>query len=326
MKETIRQLSHGDLDGISCVILSQIVYGEGLDYSICKYYSELDEMIENEVNSGTLDRKLVITDLSISKTSKSPSVLMELVSKPSFKGLEIVDHHLNTLETSEMFINESATNMVVDTKYCATKLYYMRLVKDTTFDYDITYSLSTPFIRDFVECVNDWDTWKWIEKGNIPAKKLSLACSMLSNEQFIQSVIEYNSEHPLSNVYEFLNNLTCPFNDLLYSQENDILLDFKNKAKQIKHIEYEGYKLGVVICEKFVSEIGDLLAIENPNDDIIVLVSSGTVSFRSKGNKPNNNCKEFASVFGGGGGHFNSAGCTINSRIEKEIVAKAMMS
>lgn len=299
----VKLFTHNDLDGVSCAILAKIAYGENVDIEYCNY-DDVNEKVEDFIDSKDVDvlsyDKIFITDISINKE------LAEEINT-IFNHFVLLDHHqtaeyLNMYDWCKVTVEENGE------KTSGTRMFYDYLINE---NYLFDFSEWNDVIFKFVETVRKYDTWLWKTKYNdITPKKWNDLFHIYGRDLFIEKVLDKitNVDFNFSETDELILKLT----------QDKIDRYIESKQKQIIEKDILGYKAGVIFAEQYHSEVGNVLATNNPHLDFIVLINpSYSVSYRTVKNinLGNDIAKHFS-----GGGHPSAAGSPITDDIKNRII------
>lgn len=144
MNKLILHISHNDLDGVSCGILTK-KFLKNVHVIYCNY-DEIDNILEE--TAGEFD-SILITDMCASRY-----VLEGMMGEAE---ITVIDHHV----TSEWV--KDYHGMVHDMNSCAAKLTWQWL-KDQGYKVDE--------YEDYIDCVNDYDLWKLKRKDSLEMNML----------------------------------------------------------------------------------------------------------------------------------------------------------
>lgn len=276
----IKLITHSDLDGIGCEILFRYVEGmfdDNIDVVIAEY-NDVNEVVENALNGLENGKytELFITDLSINN---------ELAKRirDNNMNVKLLDHH-----PSAEFLNKyKFANVIIESgrgKECGTSLlasYYYQYLQHVNIE-----------IVKFIELVRQYDTWEWKDKyNNIDAKKLNDLLYILGREKFVNLILQklLNNE----SLFDETTNL------ILELKQNEINNYINTKEKDLIIKEVLGYKVGIIMCDMYSSELGNVLSEKHPELDFIAIIKQNSVELRCI--KDNINLTEIAKHFGGGG-------------------------
>lgn len=328
MEEMIH-LTHTDLDGFGCAVVSSAALGEE---KIIRYlhadYHELDKVLEEAAESGT--KEILITDLNLNEDQA------KFVDECFTKKL-LIDHHGTGAKVADRYkwyhLHEGV---------CATKLLY------DFFDLRGKFSGRSSSDREFkkgleffVDIVDDYDIWR-LEKRDFwnagavmtryvmnPLPVLSLREDRYLKRTMLSALVR-GSEWPVN--IELSSNLILNMESALKASINKLLPPNVSESIDIKEVlgldaytfiaKFQGAlfdryaecivetKFGKVFVFKDVPnfaaiQYGILTFFELEPEAIVASYSSdkNSVSFRSA----NMMAREIALAFGGGG-HPNAAG------------------
>ena len=285
-------ISHTDLDGFGSTIIGKHL----LKYVTYKNLNndDVEDYIENIISTGfylTYD-VIFICDLNVSKeyAEKMDSI------KDFKEKLVLLDHH----EHAKYLNKYDWAKVVFDHKESksGTELFYDYLKEN--LNEDISY------IKDFAELIKIYDIWEWKNKYNgigkgLSAKNLNDLFQFIGAENFQREVIKANFNiDRINKVYEeFKSIIEFERNKYIENHKKDLVkLDITNKCK-----------IGLLIADRYISELGNIICEENKDIKAVFLISSNHVAIRSIGDKFN--CGELAKLLNGGG-HINSAGFSMS--------------
>ena len=260
----IKLFTHTDLDGVSCEILSKIAFGEDIDVVRCGY-GNIDDKVEEFINSAEEYDKLFITDISVNK--EIADKLLSISDK-----VILLDHHKTALWLNEYpFALVQVEDESVG-KMCGAYLFYEYLKKNHE-EFNDTLALKL-----FVKYVRMYDTWEWKEKyDNIIPKRLNDLMYMDGPNEFIDKMI-----------YRLGNNLAIfDDTDLMKLQIEQTYINSyaaqKNETLIVNDSLFPEHIVGIVFTDKYISELGNKLCELHPELDFVVLInmSTLTVSYRT---------------------------------------------
>ena len=117
--------------------------------------------------------RVVIVDYHI-----EPSEMKELIEKVGAENVVWIDHHKSSIEKYEKSdVDISGIGGIRDTRYCGAYLTYFWLGNrqhGSKGNPAFAYSDAPRYIQ----LIDDWDTFKWHDKGNVDAYHFMLACNM----------------------------------------------------------------------------------------------------------------------------------------------------
>ena len=253
------------------------------DFIISKDYYNYDEIF--------------VTDISVNEE------VAELLDKCE-KDVILLDHHktaewLNKYDWAKVEENDE----YLGRKTSGTLMLYRYL--DTN-----KFNVLKSQIRDFVYMVNDYDTWHWNQVGDLKPKQLNDLYYIYKEDNFINKILTFF-------ISENKNIFTSTDDLLLNIKQSDIDLYIEKKNKSIIRYNINGYNVGVVFCENYISEVGNTLCKLNQDIDLMALINmDGTVSYRTiKDVDVSTIAKKY-----GGGGHIKASGSQFDESIKENIL------
>lgn len=296
----IKLFTHTDLDGVSCEILGKIAFGEDIDVVRCGY-GNIDDKVEEFINSDEEYDKLLITDISVKKE------LADALNNVSDKVI-LLDHHKTALWLNEY---SYALVQVEDEsigKMCGAYLFYEYLKKNhKEFD-------DTPALKLFIDYVRMYDTWEWKEKyDNIIPKRLNDLMYIDGPNEFIDKM-----------VYRLGNNLfILDDTDLMKLQIEQTYINSyiaqKNETLMVNDDLFPEYTVGITFADKYISELGNKLCELHPESDFVVLINMSTLTVSYRTVKDNLDLSDIAKRFGGGG-HPKASGSRFDASIINDML------
>lgn len=296
----IKLFTHTDLDGVGCAILAKLAFGtEVVDIEYCNY-DDINTKVEEYFN-GDSEYECHITDISIND---------ELANKinDSGKKYQLLDHHptaleLNKYEWCDVQIEDENTHI----KTSGTELYYYWLI-------DNGYLIGNSTLKNFVELVRDYDTWRWSTLGDegIICKQVNDLLYLYGRENFIDWCIAMiqNGSFPM---------LTDVDKIVLEIKQREIDSYIEEKCKSLFIGNLCGRPCGIVFADKYISELGNRLCQMYSEFDFVVIINmDSTVSYRTIRDDIDLG-KDVAKVFGGGG-HPKAAGSQISEEIRMNCI------
>ena len=306
--------SHNDLDGIACNVVAKYFF-DNIKIFNCNY-NEIDDVIYRELYNNK-NNNVIISDISYSKNRKDITKLLK-----SQRSVIIADHHPGSLWIKHIF---KTANVRESGDKCGAVLLYeiLEYIYETSNSFDTNpdkvkldyYFDKLKFdnnrLYNFLDYVNDWDIWTWINKNKkhpFSSKSLLLnnAIYLFGTDNFSDSIYNYiigNTNKMFSN--EELNKL-FEFNS---NQEKEINGYLNNKMLA----KYYSDNYGELICyiipmkNQYQSLTSYLLneSLKNNTTDFTVLYFLENGSLRNP--KPGIDLNIIAKELGGGG-HAYAAG------------------
>ena len=316
----IKLFTHTDLDGAGCAILAYLAFGrDNVDVEYCNY-DDVDEKVEkllSNVDERSVYDMIYITDISICDE------LAEEISKWIYPfNVCLFDHHATALYLNKYDWCEVSVELN-NIKTCGTELFWKYLIsREYKFwNWDVNQKQN---IKQFVEIVRNYDTWRWKELGEegFVCKQVNDLFYIYGREEFIDWILKrlkfygYYPEFPSFRDEDLL---------LLEQKQKDIDRYIETKDKQLMvRTDAFGYTYGVIFAEQYFSELGNQLCEQHPELDYIAMIDicGGKVSYRT--------VREDLDVGGtiahsnGGGGHPKAAGSTFDGCYMREMVTHAI--
>ena len=314
MNYRLHHLSHTDLDGYSCQMVSAH-YFDSINFYNSNYGKEINECF-NQILSmiqSSEDEKhvILITDLNLTMDQAK-----EFESKVSICDKEIMmfvlDHHKTGQECADAF-----EWYYLDSSRCATKI---------TYDFFSALYGKNAKLSHYVDVVNAVDIWL----EDKPEFELGKVCmGLVSGAKEVNKIMfpEENSKYIFALLSKAQEYFTCKDAHIalddavhgikksffitdanntlsnLVSAYNVILLTQNREKMQINYKEYTGiltYNIGNV------SVIGNDFLTANPDLDFFMdITSKKTISLRSNGKV---DVSKMAAHIANGGGHHNASG------------------
>lgn len=296
----IKLFTHTDLDGVSCEILGKIAFGEDIDVVRCGY-GNIDDKVEEFINSDEEYDKLFITDISVKKE------LADALNNVSDKVI-LLDHHKTALWLNEYpFALVQVEDESVG-KMCGAYLFYKYLKKNHE-EFNDTLALKL-----FVKYVRMYDTWEWKEKyDNIIPKRLNDLMYIDGPNEFIDKM-----------VYRLGNNLFIfDDTDLMKLQIEQTYINSyiaqKNETLMVNDDLFPEYTVGITFADKYISELGNKLCELHPELDFVVLINMSTLTVSYRTVKDDLDLSAIAKEFGGGG-HPKASGSRFDALIVNDML------
>ncbi|MGL4344052.1 MAG: DHH family phosphoesterase [Cellulosilyticaceae bacterium] len=281
-----KMMTHTDLDGVGCGILAKL-YLKDVDVQFCSNNS-----IDERVKEFLVDHEADVTHLFITDVSVNEKIAAQLDQLQDVKVV-LLDHH----HTGLMLNQYSWATVKVETdtfKHCGTELFYQYIEEWLKPTHNVIHEA-------FVELVRLHDVWEWEEKGEERSGQLSDLLQFEGLYHFYEAM-----SHKLELGKIFTDEDKRVLEILKDTKENYI----KRKMKQVQRLEVGGYQIGMVYGEQHISELGNDLAKEYPELDIIAIFTGRRVSLRSI--KENIHLGEWSKTHYNGGGHQLAAGMNVD--------------
>lgn len=298
----VKLFTHTDLDGVGCAVLARHAFGDDVDISYCNY-DDIDAAVTEFIESGAHEgfERVYITDIYVKEGTA------ELIDKVIRDKVKLLDHHSTAQE-----LNKYQWAHVVehsnDRKTSGTELFFRELLRsaDILFVQNDAGETFVNLVR-FVEHVRRYDTWEWVERADQRAKDLNDLMHLIGRDRFVA---------------RFSADPNPSFNDteklLLELEQERINAYIEQKAAEMRRCKLlDDYKVGVVFAERYISQLGNALALRNPDLDFVAIINlPRAVSYRGI---KDIHLGEVAKLFGGGG-HPKAAGSPVSSEVIKDVI------
>lgn len=239
----ILHISHNDLDGVSCGVLTR-KFLRDVDNIFCNY-NEIDPILE-EVSLRKYDQ-ILITDMSPSKKGLN-QILGEI-------EVTVIDHH----ETSAWL--KDMTTTIHDITKSATLL---------TYEWLESLGRDVSEYRELAECVNDYDMWHLKRKD-------SLRMNMLFMKLGVERYLERFSKKPYSGFTDDEKLIV----DLETERRDKYIFAASKSGEMMK--DRNGMEVFVVFAEEYNSELGNNIIKELGADYVVIInMQKKKVSLRSR--------------------------------------------
>lgn len=309
MKEyAVRHITHTDLDGVACSVLSHYMYDNNpnIDFTVtyCDYDNVNEEVLRQlkeieEIGPAQMTL-LLITDISVTEeTARKIDELQQ--SLFSIFICRLIDHH----QLSQEMHDYRWTTINSGGNECGTSL----LFKDTEFFSD---TFKNKGMADFVEAVRLYDLWKFDKENRNKSVDLNHLRYILGIEPFIELITAILRREDDNIVRTDIEGSLI--NTILVAKYGDEADYITKKLKLAKDVEYKGHKGKYVFAEQYISQLGNNMLKCFPDAEFAAIVDpNGKVSLRSREGGLNVGL-DVAYHFGGGG-HPQAAGYTMKPMV-----------
>ena len=314
MNYTLHHLSHTDLDGYSCQMVSAH-YFDSIQFYNSNYGKEINECFNQilaSIQTSTSQKHVIlITDLNLTMDQAKESE-----SKVNIYDKEIMmfvlDHHKTGQECADAF-----EWYFLDSSRCATKI---------TYDFFSALYGKDEKLSKYVVVVNAVDIWL----ENEPEFDLGKVCmGLVSGAKEVNKVMfpDENSQYIFSLLNKAQEYFSCKeahiaLDDAIHSMKKSFFVSTKNDTlsnlvsaynvilltqnKEKMQISYKEYKGILTYNIGNVSVIGNDFLTANPDMDFFMdITSKKTISLRSNGKV---DVSKIAAQIANGGGHHNASG------------------
>ena len=309
--KVINLFTHTDQDGVGCSVLAHQLAKESDSAITVAYcdYSNIDERVNHlldvmEIAAETIDekpklRQILITDISVNKDTMER--LSSLMEQDETVFVSLIDHH----QPKEHIENCYWAYINTDPRECGTSLLHKLIALPDSW-------LSKRAVSQFVDDVRLYDTWQFDKDNPGNPMDLNVLMSVVGKDNFLDIVDGWFSSE---------ENFDRPFvvaeTDWYMLVENDMKQRKEYCAlhnRRMKKASINGYTVGIVFAERYISQVGDYILEQNPDIDFCAIVNFPvSVSLRTRRDDINLG-KDVAAVLGGGG-HPKAAGYSLTNSI-----------
>lgn len=263
-------ITHNDLDGIGCAILMEKVFPDIKTFPID--YRELPKVLPRVLEKAKMDQ-VYITDIALTE---------ELAKLCDDHGkVQHIDHHVSSKKVSDKY-----PWSLFDVKNCATYLLWKMLSQYANLeDY-----------KEFVELVDNYDTWGHGTQPTEEAKDLNRLLKMLGPDVFAQR-FKHKSSVKFNDVEEAIINVDKHMEERYLQEAITYTQAMRDK---------DGNIFLLVAAEQYTSSLANYLLQQFEEAEYVVILDMlhDKASLRSKGKV---NVADLAKACGGGG-HAKAAG------------------
>lgn len=318
----IKHISHNDLDGVGCTILSKSALGRTNVSAHNLNNNEIDDYIDAFLNGSIfyelMDEDgqdithhdlpkhydlILITDMSVNHSVAEK--LNAIHDDPSMPDVLLLDHHKTALHLNDY--PWAHVHVEIDgVKASGTSLLFSAIYPEGTLTKN---GLNR---KHFAETVRQYDTWDWFNlTDNKEAKQLNDYLFMMSAGDFEKHILNTLKKMDPDNPDYFGEKGRA----LLEQKEQDIQAYIKSKQKQL--IIKDG--VGHVFAESHTSELGNQLCLDNEEMDYVRIYDIGRLKVSFRAVKDDVDVSEIAKAMGGGG-HAKAAGASLSQSIIDDII------
>lgn len=291
----INILTHNDLDGAGCAIITKLAFPtEHVIVTLCDYNS-IDKQVKSFLDK---DEILYITDIS-----PSEEVCTKLNERnKKFNGKTyLLDHH-----KTKSWIKRYKW-AVFDSYKCGTELTF-NFIKNDIKD------INTPENKELVNAIRAWDLWDMKSKYRRRGEDLSILIGFIGIDTLIREFV-FDQKADINK-----------FKDILYylkeNKDRHISSTLNEQFDRAQlYMDGLGNKFKILFAEDYISEIGhEALQKDGGELNYIVIVSPSRnkCSIRAR-SQDSTDVEKIARVFRGGG-HKSAAGFPFD--ITKKVESK----
>lgn len=272
----IIHVTHGDLDGIGCEILSRAAFDFSDHLTVFnEEYDTVNERIAGIIKENKFDM-LFITDIS----PRDKKIIADLNELSKTKIIRLVDHHMTS---SERFVGMDWARFTVD--QCGALAFYHTLTNE--------FNKYLKRYYDFIVLVNDYDLWI---KSDPMSDELNNLLQFLGKTKFVARTLNYNYEEQFYSIMPEEQIMAALYEDYI----DRYVLEKISKAYMITT---PLARIVVVYADMAASQIGEAVRSYPIFDDChctaIINMTNKVVSLRTI--DQNFNVGKFAQTLGGGG-------------------------
>ena len=318
-------ISHTDLDGYGCQLITKEYFKEAFFYnanyglevklSIKKVLEQILEYKEEEI-------LILISDLNLTfQEAKDLDSDINKLTNDGYKiKLQLLDHHISGKKSAETF-----SWYYLDDKRCATKIVYDYIFEE----YEGFDSTVSSWLNPLVNAINAVDIWLEHEIKNFEFGKVLM--SMITKVREINNILfaDLNREfrfYLLKEAAKYINEIDGHIKldndvhfmkkDFLKLNDKDDTLDNLSATYLVKTLEdvkddltviYKGHKGLLTYCLGSISIPANAFLRANLQYDFFIDINKkGNASFRADGKV---DVALMATKLANGGGHVNASGC-----------------
>lgn len=291
-------ITHSDLDGVGCaVLLKALTRKKKIFIQYASNYTKANELVKEAISESHWE-KIFITDLSV------PEDTAQLIDETNKYRVVLLDHHpgIEHLDKYEWATVKPCKSGDVN-GHCGTSLVYEYCKEHFSDVIEQHLHYATETIEKLVETIRRYDLWLWKTAYNDQfAKDLNDYLGIVGFIDFLDTMCEVILD-------DFKPILDDSDYNLLKYRQREIDNYIKGKIRRVDIREIDGYRVGCIIADRNLSELGNRMMEEIDDIDLTLMINieRGTVSMRSLEEK-NVNCTNIAKKWFGGGGHPLSSG------------------
>ena len=321
MIKNVINITHSDLDGVFCAVLTHLAYPLK-DFLTPIYYCSYDnindkvkDIIKNVLPTLKEDVLIYITDISV---NDEVAELIESINKKMVEGEHtiyfcLLDHHGNE---QAMSLNRYSwatvqPNMIDSNKKTSgTRLYFDEL------QIELTHTIGPVLMKSlekFVELVRKYDTWEWAANKEVDPERFNRLLKIYPRKMFVEIFSSIN-RYSTSEIFNRTETL------MLELDEEKKKSYIKNKLLDSCYMTVGGECAIVTMAEQYVSELGNAMCLEYDKAKFSVIIMSKSLSFRST---DGTDVAKVAQLFGGNG-HAAAAGAQYSENVKFDLYSDLM--
>lgn len=317
-------ISHTDLDGFTCQLITKEFFKEGYFYN-ANYGLEvklsIKKALEDMLEFKDEEILFLITDLNLTfQESKDLDLDVSKMNEDGYKiKLQLLDHHISGKKSADSFYW-----YYLDDKRCATKIVYDYMFEE----YEGFDCNTSAWLKPLVDAVNAVDIWLEHEKKNFEFGKVLM--SMVTKVKEINNILfanlnrefkfyllkeaskyldEVDGHIKLDNEVHFIKKEFLKLSDKDDTLDNLSAIYLVKTLDDIKEeltVTYKEHKGLLTYCLGSISIPANAFLKANPDYDFFIDINKkGSASFRADGKL---DVSILASKIANGGGHVNASG------------------
>ncbi len=310
----VYHLSHIDLDGYSCQLISKRCF-ENISYYNSNYGKEIDQRLEQivgDIQRDEFDKNLIlITDLNLT-LSQAKTLVKSIEESTKDIDILLLDHHKTGQDCAREY-----DWYHLDVKRCATKI---------TYDYFLEKGFDISFMKKYVDVVNAVDIWlsdsEYFELGKVfmrlvsGSREVNRLLFSKTNCEYIFFVLEKAMRYlDMPNANIALDDAIHGIKKEYFREDRDDTLEnlvsyfivlMLTKNRDALSVTYDGYRGILTYSIGNTSIIGNEFLVKNPDFDFFMDINGRkNISLRAN-NKVD--VSAIAKKLFNGGGHANASG------------------
>lgn len=312
MNKNIIFSHESDIDGLGCVVLSQLAF-QDIDYILVPNVEKLEQVFRKYIDLNTFEKyeRIYVTDLALYDPA------LTLVNNSALKNKVLVfDHHKRAIDDQ---MNRFSFTTIIEedehSKKCGTQLFYEYLIKEN-------YLKETATIKEFVELTRLEDTWEWKKAGTIGKKAHDLAIlfNELGIEKYISTMLSKLLDNPKA--FEFSKEELSLIQEKK-NEYNGLLKEIMTNAEYF--LDENNNKFGAVFADyEYRNELAEYIQ-NNGNKEnikyfIVMAMNKGQFGQKSYRSIDKDFDVNEVAVLHGGGGHKGAASVNITEDQKAKVL------
>lgn len=317
-------IHHVDLDGYGVKLLGQL-YAEQTNQPFECFksgYSKVNWVVSESLAS--FPDEIIIGDLSINQETA------ERLNKCYNDGLQLRlrDHHAGAEWLNKYPWALVKSDDEVGISRCGT--YW--LAQDKEFD------SIRPYIQYLINLIDDYDTWKWVEKNNLQARNLNAIFNVMGNDfydwLYRLATHSIKSRIPIREEDVFIPTIQAMVDARNHMIQNQVhsceyYMSVMNLWMPVEQPDGTSvdtkFNTGIIYILDNLSEVAEILLTNHPELDILMMiVPPACISWRTKKDLPISLGQIANWATGNGGGHSQAASSILSIPKSQELLALAL--